>query len=71
METTTDVNPYEGIEYIAFTRQFAAFTNKWPPFPERNLIGSFESLEEAVQARAAALKAKIYRNRAYEKATIY
>jgi len=48
---TTLKNDFEGIEYNCFSRRFAAYTNKWPPFAQRNLIGTYASLCQAVDAR--------------------
>jgi len=49
---------YAGIEYVTFTGRYAAFTNKRPPFPHRNLIGTFSSLDRAIEARKTALVSK-------------
>ena len=56
---TTLKNDFEGIEYIPFTKRFAAYANKWPPFLQRQLIGTYGSLGEAVDARKAAINARM------------
>jgi len=48
---TTRNNEFEGIEYNCFSKRFAAYTNRWPPFLQRQLIGTYGSLGEAVDAR--------------------
>jgi len=58
-----DENPYEGIESLADGR-FAAFANKWPPFFHHVLIGTFDSLDEAINARNAALATKAKKRKA-------
>jgi len=57
METTTDENPYLGIEYVPFTNRFAAF---WGDSRSRyrHLIGTYGSLRAAIDARKTALKAR-------------
>ena len=55
---TTIRNEFEGIEFIPLTKRFAAYANKWPPFPKQNLIGTYGSLVDAVEARKSAINAR-------------
>lgn len=68
-EATLDENPFLGIIFVPQIGQYAAYREGAQLVKYgQSLIGTFPTLEAAIEARRTALTAVDNRNRSYEKA---